>query len=54
MSLYKELITIIIKKDVRKDYSLLSNYKPIALKNILVKVIKKVITNYIINIVEKY
>jgi hypothetical protein len=38
---YKELITIILRKENKKDYSFSSNYRSIALENILAKVVKK-------------
>ena len=44
---YKELITITLRKEGKKDYSLLNAYRPIALENTLIKVVEKVITNRI-------
>ena len=44
----KELFTLVLKKEEKKDYSLLNNYRPIALKNILVKLAEKVLTIHII------
>jgi hypothetical protein len=41
---YKELVTIVIRKKSKKNYSLPSNYRPIALKNTLAKVVKKILT----------
>ena len=42
-SSFKELTTIIIRKEDKKDYFLSTSYRPIVLENILTKVIKKVL-----------
>ena len=44
----KILFTFKLQKEENKNYLLLGVYRPIALKNILVKLAKKVITIYII------
>jgi hypothetical protein len=44
---YRESITITLRKEGKKDYSLPNAYRPIALENTLAKVVKKVITNRI-------
>ena len=44
---FKELTTIIIRKEDKKNYSLPTSYRPIILKNILTKVVKKVFTIYL-------
>ena len=44
----KESTTIVLRKDKKKDYSLPSSYRPIALENTIAKVIKKIIANRII------
>ena len=41
-----------MRKDGKKDYSLLGSYRPIALKNALVKVIEKALATRIIEVVE--
>jgi hypothetical protein len=41
---YKESVTIVIRKESKKDYSLPDSYRPIALKNTLAKVVKKILT----------
>jgi len=43
----KESITIVLHKEEKKDYSFLGSYRPIALKNTLVKVLKKYVANII-------
>ena len=48
----KELFTLILKKKGKKDYLLLNTYRPIALKNILVKLAEKVLIIYIIEKIE--
>jgi len=54
LRLRKAIITIILYKKGKADYLLLRSYCPIALKNTLNKILKKVIVNYIANKVEKY
>ena len=41
-----------MRKDGKKDYSLLSSYRPIVLENTLVKVIEKALATRIIEVVE--
>ena len=43
----KEIITVILWKVNKKDYLLLKNYYPVALKNTLGKILKKIIAEYI-------
>jgi len=50
----KEFITIVLYKEGKKDYSLLSSYRLITLKNILVKVLEKHIANIISKAAEEY
>ena len=50
----KESITIVLRKDGKKDYSLLGSYRPITLKNTLAKVLEKYIANIISKAVEEY
>ena len=50
----KESITVVLYKKGKKDYSLLSSYRLIALKNTLVKVLEKHITNIISKAAEEY
>ena len=45
----KESTIIVLRKDKKKDYSLLSSYRLIILENTIAKVIKKIITNRIIS-----
>jgi len=45
----KEFTTVVLRKEGKKDYSLLSSYRLITLKNTLVKVLKK----YVVNIMSK-
>ena len=49
----KEFITIVLYKEGKKDYSLLGSYRPITLKNTLVKVLEKYIANIIFKAVEE-
>jgi len=50
----KKFIIIVLYKEEKKNYSLLSSYKLIAFKNILVKVLKKYIVNIILKAAEEY
>jgi hypothetical protein len=50
----KESIIVILYKEGKKDYSLLSSYRLITLKNTLVKVLEKYIANIISKTVEEY
>jgi hypothetical protein len=44
---YRESTTITLRKEGKKDYSLLNAYRLIALENTLAKVVEKVIANRI-------
>ena len=51
----KRAITIfILYKKGKADYLFLGNYRPIALKNTLSKILKKVIVDYIADIAEEH
>ena len=50
----KESLTIVLKKDSKKDYSLPSSYCLITLENILAKVIKKFIAEAIADAAEEH
>ncbi len=47
LSYYRELITVVLPKKNKKNYSLLDSYRLITLKNILVKIIEKVLITYL-------
>jgi len=53
---FKESITIVLYNNKKGGgkYFLLSNYKPITFKNMLIKVLKKYIVNIIFKVVKKY
>jgi hypothetical protein len=44
-SRFRESITIALRKEGKKDYSLPGSYRPIALENTLTKVVEKIIAN---------
>jgi len=50
----KKSITMVLRKKGKKDYSLLGSYRPITLKNTLVKVLEKYIANIISKAAEEY
>jgi len=50
----KESITVVLRKEGKKDYSLLDSYRLIALKNMLVKVLEKHIANIILEAAEEH
>jgi len=50
----KEFIIVILRKERKKNYSLLSSYKLIIFKNMLAKVLKKYIVNIMLKAAEKY
>jgi len=50
----KEFIIVVLHKKGKKGYSLLDSYRLIALKNTLVKVLKKYIANIILKAAEEY
>jgi len=50
----KESITVVLRKEGKKNYSLLGSYRPIALKNTLVKVLEKYIANIILEAAEEH
>ena len=51
---YKELIIIILCKKNKKNYLLFKSYRLITLKNMLIKIIKKILIIYINYTAEKY
>ena len=51
---YKKLIIIILHKKDKKNYLLLKSYRLITLKNILIKVIKKILVTHLSHTAEKY
>jgi len=50
----KKFIIVVLYKERKKKYSLLSSYKLIALKNTLVKVLEKYVANIILKAAEKH
>jgi hypothetical protein len=51
---YKELITITLYKEGKKDYSLPSSYRLIALENTLAKVVEKILVIRLSRAAKKY
>jgi len=50
----KESITVVLRKEGKKDYSLPGSYRLIALKNMLVKVLEKHVANIISKAAEEH
>jgi hypothetical protein len=50
----KESITIVLRKEGKKDYSLPGSYRPIALKNSLAKVLEKRVANVMAEAAESH
>ena len=54
LKIFCKFITVILRKKRKKNYLFLSNYHFIALKNTIIKLIKKLVTEQIINTIEIY
>ena len=52
--LRRAIITFVLRKEGKADYSLLGSYRPIALENTLSKILERVIADYIVDIAEEY
>jgi len=50
----KESITVVLRKEGKKDYSLLGSYRLIALENTLAKVLEKHVANIILEAAEEH
>jgi len=51
---FKDSITTVLRKERKKDYSLPSSYRPIALENSLAKVLEKIVANRIAQAAEEH
>ena len=54
LTYYKKSITVILHKKSKKNYLLSESFRLIALKNMLIKVIKKILITYLSCTVKKY
>ena len=54
LTYYKELITVILYKEDKKNYLLSKSFRLITLKNIFIKIIKKILITYLSYTAEKY
>ena len=50
----RAITTIILHKEIKADYLILGSYYPIALKNTLSKVLKRVIVDYIVDTAKEH
>ena len=49
---YKEIITVVLQKANKKDYSLPGSYRPVALENTLGKILEKIVAEHIQEAIE--
>jgi hypothetical protein len=54
LKLGKAITTFILYKEGKVDYLFPKSYRPIALKNTLSKILKRVVANHIVNTAEEY
>ena len=54
LRLRRAIITFILYKEGKVDYSLLGSYRPITLENTLSKVLERVIADYIVDTAKEY
>ena len=52
--LRRAIITVILYKEGKADYSLLGSYRPIALENTLSKILERVIAEHIVDIAKEH
>ena len=50
----KEFITVVLRKEKKKNYFLLGSYRLIAFKNTLAKVLEKHVVNIILKAIKEY
>ena len=51
---YNESTIVVLRKEGKGDYTLISSYRLIALENILVKLVEKALANRITSVAEEY
>ena len=54
LRLRRAIITFILRKEGKVDYLFLRSYRPIALENTLIKILERVIADYIVDIAKEY
>ena len=50
---FRETLTVVLRKEGKADYSLLSSYRPIALENTLGKVLEKLVIERLLEVLER-
>ncbi len=51
---FRESTTVVLRKERKKDYSLLSSYRPITLENTFIKLTKKIVARRIADVVKEH
>ena len=51
---FNESTIVVLRKEGKGDYTLTGSYRPIALENILAKLVEKALTNRILDVAEEY
>ena len=52
-TVFRETLTVVLRKEGKADYSLLSSYRPIALENTLGKVLEKLVIERLLEVLER-
>ena len=50
---FREILTVVLRKEGKADYSLLSSYRPIALENTRGKVLEKLVIERLLEVLER-
>jgi hypothetical protein len=50
---FRETLIVVLRKEGKADYSLLSSYRPIALENTLGKVLEKLVIERLLEVLER-
>ena len=53
LTVFRETLTVVLRKEGKADYSLLSSYRPIALENTRGKVLEKLVIERLLEVLER-